>query len=166
MLSGCEYRHETGEVDHKKAHLSFSFSFYLIYAIFRDVMFYLTICKKKKMGCNFFLQAIRKIFPNASGTRIIFIDDTLSAFLYNPVNGVSIEVPQFSPSTTKVKNFLPFLAIFPFSFKSIAYLYLTPLKKKLPPHIVYRFYGISLIGVFLSQSMKKRCTLTFIVLCH
>ncbi|CAH1776664.1 unnamed protein product [Owenia fusiformis] len=43
---------------------------------------------------------IRKLYPDPSGTRLIFIDDKSDCFVYNPVNDQTIDVPKFS-STTK-----------------------------------------------------------------
>ncbi|KAK3739122.1 hypothetical protein QZH41_010524, partial [Actinostola sp. cb2023] len=41
---------------------------------------------------------IRKIYPDPSGTRLIFIDDKSDGFVYNPVNDATFEIPNFSPT--------------------------------------------------------------------
>jgi WD repeat-containing protein 19 len=38
----------------------------------------------------------RKLFPNSSGTRCIFIDNNNDGFLYSPVNDHLLKVPNFS----------------------------------------------------------------------
>ncbi|XP_063074275.1 WD repeat-containing protein 19 isoform X2 [Engraulis encrasicolus] len=43
---------------------------------------------------------VRKIFPDPSGTRLIFIDDKSDGFLYCPVNDMVLEIPNFSPTIT------------------------------------------------------------------
>ncbi|ELT93993.1 hypothetical protein CAPTEDRAFT_173399 [Capitella teleta] len=45
------------------------------------------------------ITGIRRIFPNQSGTRLIFIDDKSDGFVYNPVNDNIVEIPEFSPTT-------------------------------------------------------------------
>jgi len=45
---------------------------------------------------------IVKIFPNESGTKCVYIDSTGCGFLYNPVNGSSLTLPNFSANTEKV----------------------------------------------------------------
>ncbi|CAH8523624.1 unnamed protein product [Heterobilharzia americana] len=46
--------------------------------------------------------AILHIFPNSTGTRVAFIDDTAMAFIYNPINDQLIEIPEFCPSTNNI----------------------------------------------------------------
>ncbi|XP_038055636.1 WD repeat-containing protein 19-like isoform X2 [Patiria miniata] len=41
---------------------------------------------------------IRRVFPDPSGTRLIFIDDKSDGFVYNPVNDQILEIPNFSPT--------------------------------------------------------------------
>ncbi|XP_023685243.1 WD repeat-containing protein 19 isoform X1 [Paramormyrops kingsleyae] len=41
---------------------------------------------------------IRKIVPDPSGTRLVFIDDKSDGFLYCPVNDSVFEIPSFSPT--------------------------------------------------------------------
>ncbi|XP_065839406.1 WD repeat-containing protein 19-like isoform X2 [Oscarella lobularis] len=41
---------------------------------------------------------IRGLYPDSSGTRLIFIDDKSDGIIYNPVNDAAIEIPNFSPS--------------------------------------------------------------------
>ncbi|EDO29788.1 predicted protein, partial [Nematostella vectensis] len=41
---------------------------------------------------------IRKIFPDPSGTRLVFIDEKSDGFVYNPVNDATFEIPNFSPT--------------------------------------------------------------------
>ncbi len=43
-----------------------------------------------------------KVFPNDSGTKTICIDSTGCGILYNPVNGTTITLPNFSANTEKV----------------------------------------------------------------
>ncbi|XP_022086384.1 WD repeat-containing protein 19-like [Acanthaster planci] len=45
---------------------------------------------------------IRKVFPDPSGTRLIFIDDKSDGFVYNPVNDQILEIPDFSPTVKGV----------------------------------------------------------------
>ncbi|XP_052278623.1 WD repeat-containing protein 19-like isoform X1 [Dreissena polymorpha] len=40
---------------------------------------------------------IRKLFPDPSGTRLVFIDDKKDGYVYNPVNDHLVEIPEFSP---------------------------------------------------------------------
>ncbi|XP_033742140.1 WD repeat-containing protein 19-like isoform X1 [Pecten maximus] len=42
---------------------------------------------------------IRRLFPDPSGSRVIFIDDKSDGFVYNPVNDQTLEIPKFSPTT-------------------------------------------------------------------
>lgn len=46
--------------------------------------------------------AIKKVFPNQSGTRAICVDGTGNGYLYNPVEDSSIFVPNFAPETHHV----------------------------------------------------------------
>ncbi|XP_068702093.1 WD repeat-containing protein 19-like [Montipora foliosa] len=41
---------------------------------------------------------IKKIFPDFSGTHVVFIDDKSDGFVYNPVNDATFEIPNFSPN--------------------------------------------------------------------
>ncbi|XP_041953534.1 WD repeat-containing protein 19 isoform X1 [Alosa pseudoharengus] len=41
---------------------------------------------------------VRKVFPDPSGTRLIFIDDKSDGFLFSPVNDAVCEIPNFSPT--------------------------------------------------------------------
>ncbi|XP_074649650.1 WD repeat-containing protein 19-like isoform X1 [Tubulanus polymorphus] len=57
---------------------------------------------------------IRKLFPDPSGTRLVFIDDKSDGYVYNPVNDQIIEIPNFSSTTHGVlwENWLPDKRIF------------------------------------------------------
>ena len=46
--------------------------------------------------------AIRGLYPEATGTRVILIDDKSDGLLYNPINDATVEIPNFSPSTQGV----------------------------------------------------------------
>lgn len=46
--------------------------------------------------------AIRGVYPDAAGTRVVLIDDKSDGLLYNPVNDATLEIPNFSPSTLGV----------------------------------------------------------------
>ncbi|KAL3878608.1 hypothetical protein ACJMK2_030942 [Sinanodonta woodiana] len=46
---------------------------------------------------------VKKLFPDPSGTRLVFIDDKSDGFVYNPVNDLLVEIPNFS---TTVKGVL------------------------------------------------------------
>eukprot|EP01065_Artemidia_motanka_P034939 TRINITY_DN4291_c0_g1_i2.p1 TRINITY_DN4291_c0_g1~~TRINITY_DN4291_c0_g1_i2.p1 ORF type:complete len:1462 (+),score=461.23 TRINITY_DN4291_c0_g1_i2:98-4483(+) len=45
---------------------------------------------------------IRSVYPNPSGTRVVFIDDTNEAYLYNPIDDSATKIERFSPHTDKV----------------------------------------------------------------
>ncbi|XP_064636625.1 WD repeat-containing protein 19-like isoform X3 [Lineus longissimus] len=45
------------------------------------------------------VDGIRKIFPDPSGTRLIFIDEKSDGYVYNPVNDHVVEIPNFSNTT-------------------------------------------------------------------
>ncbi|GBG32352.1 WD repeat-containing protein 19 [Hondaea fermentalgiana] len=45
---------------------------------------------------------IRAIYPNAAGTRIVFIDQTGSGFLYNPIDSQVCEVPDLNADTVRI----------------------------------------------------------------
>ncbi|KAA0198003.1 hypothetical protein FBUS_08310, partial [Fasciolopsis buskii] len=45
---------------------------------------------------------IVSVFPNMNGTRVAFIDDRSCAYIYNPVIEELIELPDFSPSATRI----------------------------------------------------------------
>eukprot|EP01006_Ploeotia_vitrea_P030251 TRINITY_DN62715_c0_g1_i1.p1 TRINITY_DN62715_c0_g1~~TRINITY_DN62715_c0_g1_i1.p1 ORF type:complete len:1401 (+),score=199.79 TRINITY_DN62715_c0_g1_i1:64-4266(+) len=49
-----------------------------------------------------FDSGLRAIYPNAMGTRVVCVDETNAAYLYNPVNDQYVTVEKFSPSTEKV----------------------------------------------------------------
>ncbi|CAK9101199.1 WD repeat-containing protein 19 (Intraflagellar transport 144 homolog) [Durusdinium trenchii] len=54
-------------------------------------------------GCGFRHEsAIRQIFPNPVGTRVIFVDECGSGFLYNPVEKQLCEIPDLSAETRNV----------------------------------------------------------------
>ncbi len=38
------------------------------------------------------------MYPDSYGTRLVFTDDKSDAFLYNPINDTTIDVPDFPPS--------------------------------------------------------------------
>ncbi|XP_028973960.2 WD repeat-containing protein 19 [Esox lucius] len=50
------------------------------------------------------LVGVRKVFPDPSGTRLVFIDDKSDGFLLSPVavNDSYVEIPSFSPTITGV----------------------------------------------------------------
>ena len=41
---------------------------------------------------------ITKVYPDSSGIRLVFTDDKSDAFLYNPINDTTIDVPDYPPS--------------------------------------------------------------------
>ncbi|XP_046339799.1 WD repeat-containing protein 19-like isoform X2 [Haliotis rufescens] len=41
---------------------------------------------------------IRKLFPDASGTRLVFVDEKTDGYVYNAVNDTVIDIPNFSAS--------------------------------------------------------------------
>eukprot|EP00912_Choanoflagellata_sp_UC4_P001161 UC4_evm1s724 len=45
---------------------------------------------------------ITAVFPDSSGTRVVFSDQKGDAFLYNPVNGANISIPDFPTNATGV----------------------------------------------------------------
>ncbi|XP_076446829.1 WD repeat-containing protein 19-like isoform X2 [Babylonia areolata] len=45
---------------------------------------------------------IRKIFPDPSGTRVIFIDDKSDGYVLNPVMDTVVDIPDFSPTVQGV----------------------------------------------------------------
>lgn len=47
-------------------------------------------------------EGIRAVFPNAAGTRLIFIDMAYRGFLYNPVNQLVLPVPKLHETTQRV----------------------------------------------------------------
>lgn len=47
-------------------------------------------------------QGIRALFSNAAGTRIVFVDDSGSGTLYNPVDSQTLPIPDFSAQTYTV----------------------------------------------------------------
>ena len=61
------------------------------------------------MILNFIVLGITKIFPDATGTTMVFIDDKSDAFVYNPVswerfytNSISFSfIPRLLPGTEK-----------------------------------------------------------------
>jgi WD repeat-containing protein 19 len=55
-----------------------------------------TVCEFKSEN------PIVKIFPNASGTKCICIDNTGNGFLFSPVDDSSIFIPNFSPTTYNI----------------------------------------------------------------
>ncbi|XP_060772640.1 WD repeat-containing protein 19 isoform X2 [Neoarius graeffei] len=46
--------------------------------------------------------AVRKVFPDPNGTRLVFIDDESDGFLYSPVDDSLFEIPDFSSTITGV----------------------------------------------------------------
>ncbi|XP_026990682.2 WD repeat-containing protein 19 [Tachysurus fulvidraco] len=46
--------------------------------------------------------AVRKVFPNPNGTRLVFIDDESNGFLYSPMDGSLFEITDFSSTITGV----------------------------------------------------------------
>ncbi|KAG7313919.1 hypothetical protein KOW79_022415 [Hemibagrus wyckioides] len=58
--------------------------------------------------------AVRKVFPDPNGTRLVFIDDESDGFLYSPVDGSLFEIPDFSSTITGVlwENWVNDKAIF------------------------------------------------------
>ncbi|MCI4395062.1 hypothetical protein PGIGA_G00175990 [Pangasianodon gigas] len=58
--------------------------------------------------------AVRKVFPDPNGTRLVFIDDKSDGFLYSPVDGSLFEIPDFSSTITGVlwENWVNDKAIF------------------------------------------------------
>ncbi|XP_004642695.2 WD repeat-containing protein 19 isoform X2 [Octodon degus] len=42
--------------------------------------------------------SVKKIFPDANGTRLVFIDEKSDGFVYCPVNDATYEIPDFSPA--------------------------------------------------------------------
>ncbi|KAK3532252.1 hypothetical protein QTP86_011841 [Hemibagrus guttatus] len=46
--------------------------------------------------------AVRKVFPDPNGTRLVFIDDESDGFLYSPVDSSLFEIPDFSSTITGV----------------------------------------------------------------
>eukprot|EP00743_Colponemidia_sp_Colp-15_P004281 GILK01004618.1.p1 GENE.GILK01004618.1~~GILK01004618.1.p1 ORF type:complete len:1398 (-),score=319.35 GILK01004618.1:169-4362(-) len=47
-------------------------------------------------------EPIKKVFPNDSGTRCVFVDATGSGYVYNPVNDHALAIPDFSAMTERV----------------------------------------------------------------
>lgn len=71
---------------------------------------------------------IRAIYPNSSGTRVIFIDETGAGFLYNPVDAQICEVPDLNADTNKViwDGLDPFIFVTANPYELSTYVY-TPL---------------------------------------
>ncbi|XP_027691770.1 WD repeat-containing protein 19 isoform X2 [Vombatus ursinus] len=42
--------------------------------------------------------SVKKIFPDPNGTKLVFIDEKSEGFVYCPVNDVTYEIPNFSPT--------------------------------------------------------------------
>lgn len=75
---------------------------FLIYGTARGTIHYFSLedwCYVNEFRFN---TGIRQVYPNAMGTRVVFIDSTNAAYLYNPVNDQAIAIENFSSSTEKV----------------------------------------------------------------
>ncbi|XP_007496615.1 WD repeat-containing protein 19 isoform X2 [Monodelphis domestica] len=45
---------------------------------------------------------VKKIFPDPNGTKLVFIDEKSEGFVYCPVNDITYEIPNFSPTIKSV----------------------------------------------------------------
>lgn len=49
-----------------------------------------------------YIIGISRLYPDPSATRLLLVDEKSDAYVYNPVNDVTIAVPQFNPSATGI----------------------------------------------------------------
>lgn len=96
--------------------------------------------------------AIKKVFPNTPGTRVIFIDVNNEGFLYNPVTAHVIKIPEFSSTTTTVlwdsADWGVFIAVDTNEFSTYVYSPLTingPQISKLGPLEIHQHGDMSMV---------------------
>ncbi|KAH8876686.1 WD repeat-containing protein 19 [Schistosoma japonicum] len=75
---------------------------FLIYSTNRGELFHFYISDWNYANEYHHNCAILHIFPNATGTRVAFIDEKALAFIYNPANDQLIEIPEFCPSINNI----------------------------------------------------------------
>ncbi|XP_073252735.1 WD repeat-containing protein 19-like [Porites lutea] len=71
---------------------------FLIYGTDNGSLFYFFIEDWQFVNEFRHVVGIKKIFPDFSGTYLVFIDEKTDGFVYNPVNDATFEIPNFSPS--------------------------------------------------------------------
>ncbi|XP_043918872.1 WD repeat-containing protein 19 [Protopterus annectens] len=71
---------------------------FLIYGTNAGVIHYFFIEDWQYINEYRHAMSVRKIFPDPSGTRLVFIDDKSDGFVYCPVNDTVFEIPNLSPT--------------------------------------------------------------------
>ncbi|KAL9972694.1 hypothetical protein ACROYT_G019054 [Oculina patagonica] len=71
---------------------------FLIYGTDNGSLFYFFIEDWQFVNEFRHVVGIKKIFPDISGTHVVFIDEKSDGFVYNPVNDATFEIPNFSPN--------------------------------------------------------------------
>ncbi|WAQ97925.1 WDR19-like protein [Mya arenaria] len=70
---------------------------FLIYGTDNGGLFYFYIEDWQYVNEFRHVVGIKKLFPDVSGTRLVFMDDKKDGYVYNPVNDQLVEIPDFSP---------------------------------------------------------------------
>lgn len=72
-----------------------------------DIPPYNVICKTYHKYCTYlvhvhvsYLLGISQLFPDYTGTKLVFIDEKSDTFLYNPVTDALLEISGVTPSVT------------------------------------------------------------------
>lgn len=71
---------------------------FLIYGTDNGSLFYFFIEDWQFVNEFRHVVGIKRIFPDVSGTHLVFIDEKSDGFVYNPVNDATFEIPNFSPN--------------------------------------------------------------------
>eukprot|EP00727_Mastigamoeba_balamuthi_P013091 m51a1_g8404 putative wd repeat-containing protein 19 isoform x1 (1404) ;mRNA; r:243939-249400 len=68
---------------------------------------------------------IKRVVPNAQGTRVVFIDTASQGFMYNPVNDVAVKIPEWNESSINVvwdkRDWGVFIAVDPDQIHTFVY---------------------------------------------
>eukprot|EP00817_Percolomonadidae_sp_ATCC50343_P006499 CAMPEP_0117428804 /NCGR_PEP_ID=MMETSP0758-20121206/8434_1 /TAXON_ID=63605 /ORGANISM="Percolomonas cosmopolitus, Strain AE-1 (ATCC 50343)" /LENGTH=1219 /DNA_ID=CAMNT_0005215371 /DNA_START=468 /DNA_END=4125 /DNA_ORIENTATION=- len=75
---------------------------FLIYSTTRGTIYFFGIEDWQMVNIYRYEMGIVSVFPNSMGTRVIFVDETHAAYLYNPVNDAITSIKPFSGSAEKV----------------------------------------------------------------
>eukprot|EP01112_Ceratiomyxa_fruticulosa_P008153 TRINITY_DN2109_c0_g1_i1.p1 TRINITY_DN2109_c0_g1~~TRINITY_DN2109_c0_g1_i1.p1 ORF type:complete len:1418 (-),score=299.30 TRINITY_DN2109_c0_g1_i1:29-4282(-) len=75
---------------------------HFIYGTSHGTLFYYLLDEKVIVNEYRHSSGIRLVYPNISGTRVVFIDSNHDGFLYNPVNDVLIKIEGISPHTSMI----------------------------------------------------------------
>eukprot|EP01012_Entosiphon_sulcatum_P034005 TRINITY_DN4306_c0_g1_i1.p1 TRINITY_DN4306_c0_g1~~TRINITY_DN4306_c0_g1_i1.p1 ORF type:complete len:1383 (+),score=422.30 TRINITY_DN4306_c0_g1_i1:301-4449(+) len=75
---------------------------FLIFSTSRGTLHYFSLEDWAYISEHRFDTGIVSLYPNTNGTRLVFVDSTHAAYMYNPINDQAVQVENFSPTSERI----------------------------------------------------------------